>query len=68
MVQGIEPDAFGPANPNGPLLLQRVLSAAEVAAIGVEGFEGGLLNAMLRGTDGTLYALSTRPLLPDEAE
>ena len=64
----IAPDAFGPANPNGPFLLQRVRSPAEVAAIGVEGFEGGLLNAMLRGTDGTLYALSTRPLLPEEAE
>lgn len=65
---GIDPKAFGPADPNGAFLLQRVLTPDEMDAVGVPGHEGGLLNVMLRGPDGALYALSTRPLLPDETE
>lgn len=64
----IDPKTFGPADPNGSFLLQRVLTPDEMAAVGVPGHEGGLLNVMLRAADGTLYALSTRPLLPDESD
>lgn len=63
----IDPRTFGPADPNGSFILQRVLTPDEMAAVGVLGFEGGLLNVMLRADNGTLYALSTRPLLPDES-
>lgn len=66
----IDPDTFGPRDPNGSgfLLIQRALTPDQMAAVGVPGLEGGLLNVMLRADDGTLYALSTRPLLPDETE
>ncbi len=63
---GIDPDTFGPKDPSGNVIFQRVLTPEEFAAVGVAGAEGGLLNAMLRAADGTLYSLSVRPLLPDE--
>ncbi len=64
----IAPETFGPPDPNGSTLRQRVLTPDEMAAIGVPGFEGGILNVMLRGPDGALYGLSAKPLLRDEAE
>jgi hypothetical protein len=56
-----------PADPNVLQLRTRVLTSAEAEAIGVDGFEGGIVGgAFLRGPDGTLYSLALRPLLPDE--
>ena len=37
------------------------------AAVGVEGFENGLMTGVyLKADDGTTYSLVIRPLLPDE--
>jgi hypothetical protein len=56
-----------PADPNVLQLRTRVLTPAEAGAIGVEGFENGIVGGVfLRGSDGRLYSLALRPLLPDE--
>lgn len=53
-------------DPNGLQFPQRVMSPEEVAALGVDGVEGGLQGLLLNGTDGKLYTLALRPLLPDD--
>jgi hypothetical protein len=56
-----------PADPNTLQVRTRVLTPAEAAAAGVDGFEGGIVGgAFLRAPDGKLYSLALRPLLPDE--
>ncbi len=56
-----------PADPNTLQLRTRVLTPAEAAAVGVDGFEGGIVAGVyLRAADGTLYSLALQPLLPDE--
>jgi hypothetical protein len=56
-----------PADPNTLQVQTRVLTPAEAAAVGVDGFEGGIVGgAFLRAPDGKLYSLALRPLLPDE--
>lgn len=63
----IAPADFKPdADPNGLQFPHRTLTADEVAALGIEGYEGGLQNVTLKSPDGAIYTLSVRPLLPDE--
>ena len=65
--------AFGPeafvasTGGNGPSIPSRTLSAATVAELGLADLAGGASGIVLRSRDGTTYALSLRPLLPDEA-
>ncbi len=65
----IAPADFAPdADPNGLQFPHRTLMPAEVEALGVTGYQGGLQNVTLIGTDDTTYTFSLRPLLPDETE
>ncbi len=65
----LEPGDFVPAaDPNGLQFPHHTLTPAQVEALGVTGFEGGLQNVTLTGSDGKTYTLSVRPLLPDETE
>jgi hypothetical protein len=57
-----------PKDPNaGFVLPQRVLTPAEVAAIGLGDLRGGALGIYLDGPDGKQYSLALRPLLPGES-
>ena len=63
----LKPSEFVPdADPNGVQFPHRTMSPAEIEALGVTGYEGGLQNITLTGPDGKTYTLSVRPLLPDE--
>jgi hypothetical protein len=65
----IKPADFAPAaDPNGLQFPHRVLTSADVEALGIDGFTGGLQNVSLTGPDGKPYQLSVRPLLPDETQ
>lgn len=55
------------ADPNGLQFPHRTMTPAEVDALGIDGYEGGLQNVTLNGPDGATYTLSLRPLLPDES-
>ncbi len=44
----------------------RTLTAADVAALHLEGVEGGASSIALKTADGKVYLLALRPLLPDE--
>ena len=44
----------------------RTLTAADVAALGIDDVEGGAESIALKTSDGKVYALALRPLLPDE--
>ena len=59
-------DFVAPADPNSFQLPVRVLTSAEVSALGVDQAEGGLQGATLIGPNGKFYAFSLRPLLPGE--
>ncbi|MEX2010796.1 MAG: hypothetical protein WEF51_01015 [Chloroflexota bacterium] len=65
----LKPSDFAePEDPNAPFRLpQRVLTPAEVEAIGLGDVRGGALGIYLTGPDGKQYSLSLRPLLPGEA-
>ena len=76
---GIEPLAWpwptiGPADfvpppePGLPSWPRRILTTEEVARLGVSPIEGGFTGLWLRAPDERLYALTVRPLLPDEAQ
>jgi hypothetical protein len=55
------------ADPNGIQFPHHVLTSAELDLLGVKSFEGGLQNVIVTGPGrGKSYALSVRPLLPDE--
>lgn len=55
------------AEPAGNLPLpRRTMSSAEVAALGLDGIEGGFSGLLLEGPDGKTYTFGLRPLLPDE--
>lgn len=57
------------ADPNAFQLPARVMTAEEVAALGIEPIEGGFQGLTLIGPDdGKLHTFSLRPLLPDEPE
>lgn len=56
-----------PAEPNAFQGRTRVLGPEDAAAVGVDGFENGIVGGLYyRGADGVLYSLVIRPLLPDE--
>ena len=64
----IEPADFAlPVDPNAFQMRTRVLTPAEARAVGVNGFEGGIVSGVyFTARDGTLVSLALRPLLPDE--
>src|SRR3954466_13128232 len=55
-----------PAAGNATQFPVHVLTATQVAALGVEHPEGGFQGVTLAGPKGKFYSLSLRPLLPDE--
>jgi hypothetical protein len=56
-----------PADPNALRQGTRVLSADEVAALGIKDIENGVQSGVyVTGPDQKLYSLVVRPLLPDE--
>jgi hypothetical protein len=59
-------DFVAPVDPNSFQLPVRVLTPAQVAALGVDQLEGGLQGPTLIGPDGKFYSFSLRPLLPDD--
>jgi hypothetical protein len=63
----LTPADFAPSDdPNGFQFPQRTMSADEVEALGINGYQGGFQNVTLSAPDGSLYGFSLRPLLPDE--
>lgn len=61
------PDGFtAPVDPNSFPTPTRTLTAGEVAALKVNGIDGGAQSIVLRTSDGKVYVLALRPLLPDE--
>ncbi len=57
-----------PADPNALRQGTRVLSADEVAQLGIGAVESGIQSGVwLTAPDGAVYSLVIRPLLPDEA-
>ncbi len=55
-------------DPNAFQMPARVMTAAEIEALGIEPFQGGFIGLPLVGPgDGKFYALSVRPLLPEDA-
>ncbi len=56
-----------PADPNAFQLATAPLTVAQVEALGVKPYQGGVQNVTLVGPgDGKLYSFALRPLLPDE--
>jgi hypothetical protein len=56
-------------DPNAMPLPARVMTAAEIEALGIKPFEGGFVGLPLAGPgDGKFYTLSVRPLLPDDTK
>ena len=54
-------------DPNAMPLPARVMTPAEIEALGIKPFEGGFIGLPLAGPgDGKFYTLSVRPLLPDD--
>jgi hypothetical protein len=66
----IQPSDFTfPADPNALQMGTRTLTPEEAAAVGVPGFENGILSGVyLRAPNGKIYSLVIRPLLPDETK
>jgi hypothetical protein len=66
----IQPSDFTfPADPNALQVGTHTLTPEEAAAVGVQGFENGVLSGVyLRAPDGKIYSLVIRPLLPDETK
>ena len=66
----IQPSDFTfPANPDALQQGTRTLTPEEAAAVGVQGFENGVMSGVyLRAPDGKVYSLVIRPLLPDETK
>jgi hypothetical protein len=61
------PDGFSaPADPNSFPTMTRTLTADEVDALNVKGIEGGAQSIALRTSDGKVFLLALRPLLPGE--
>jgi hypothetical protein len=61
-VTDFKPDA----DPSGLQFPQRTMTAEEIAKLDVTDFQGGFQGLVLTGSDGKLYTLSVRPLLPDD--
>jgi hypothetical protein len=66
----IQPADFKfPADPNALQMGTHTLTPEEAAAVGVPGFENGILSGVyLRASNGTIYSLVIRPFLPDETK
>ncbi len=64
----IQPSDFTfPADPNALQMGTHTLTPAEAGAVGIPGFESGIMSGVyLDGPNGKLYSLVVRPLLPDE--
>jgi hypothetical protein len=57
----------GPQDGSGPTTFpHRTMTRDEVAALKLDGIDGGVQGVTLRGTDGKLYTFVLRPLLADE--
>jgi hypothetical protein len=57
----------GPADGSGPTTFpHRTMTLDEVAALKLDGIEGGVQGLTIKGPDGKLYSLVLRPLLADE--
>ena len=55
--------------PNGFTMNARMMTAAEIDALGMDNLEGGVVNVVISGPgDSKVYSFTLRPLLPDEAE
>jgi hypothetical protein len=61
-VTDFKPDA----DPTGLQFPHRTMTGDELAKLDVVDFQGGFQNLVLTGSDGKLYTLSVRPLLPDD--
>lgn len=60
-------DFVSNGDPNAFQLPERVMSVAEVEALGIDPYRGGFWGLTLIGPgDGKVYAFSVRPLLPDD--
>lgn len=60
-------DFVVPSGASGPAQRVHVLTPDQARALGVTGFEGGIVGGLfLRLPDGTIDSLVVRPLLPDE--
>ena len=60
------PADFSPSGPTGLPVPIRTLTSDDVAALKIDGLEGGATGIALKTEDGKVYLLSLRPLLPDE--
>ncbi len=61
------PSGFKPStDPSSMQTPTRTLTAADVAALGVDGVAGGAQSILLKTSDGRVFTLTLRPLLPDE--
>ena len=59
----------GPEDGSGPTTFpHRTLTTAEASELKLAGIEGGVQGIAIRGSDGKVYGLILRPLLPDETE
>jgi hypothetical protein len=59
----------GPQDGSGPTTFpHRTLTAAEAAALKLEGIEGGVQGIAIKASDGKIYGLVLRPLLAEETE
>jgi hypothetical protein len=57
----------GPADGSGPTTFpHRTMTLEEIAALKLDGIEGGVQGLAIKGTDGKLYTFVLRPLLADE--
>ena len=63
---GVKPSDFT-TPPDGSFGTWRTMTPAEAAALGIDGFEGGVMEVDLKAADGTVRAFHLRPLWPDEA-
>ena len=55
-------------DPNSNQFPHLTMTPEQVAQLGVTGYEGGFQNLVVTGSDGALYTLAVRPLLPGETE
>ncbi len=61
-VADFKPDA----DPNGLQFPHRVMTTAEIDKLDVKDYQGGFQGLVLKGSDGKIYTMGLRPLLPDD--
>lgn len=65
----IEVTDFQPdPDPNKLQFPHRLMTPAEVEVLGVDGYEGGFMNMIVKADGAMTYTFSLRPLLPDESK